>query len=581
VKLILFDLGQTLEDRDVLVPDARETLEAIRGLRDGDGPAALLGLVSDFDMSAEPSQVPIIQQRYYALLDHLGIRSFFEPVAERVTLSTEVGVFKPDEAIFRTAVAKAGPALGFSDVLFVSENRGHVLAARRLGLAAVHVREPGQTDGEVDKLFDLIPVVQAFVTRSSEQVETVVLVVPPGAAESTAAGAAAAGLAWTVLGDVLVMSGPAARVQQFVATMDVPPPRRCSAPRHHLHLVTQIGRLFQQEHPEVPVIVDKGRYLVVALEPGAGELLDRPQEGCYAVRRLPADAVVFAQRAAGARLGSVPAARGRGRAEELSRPTFDSDLGVLVGFRTRHSTGAGFLAAVEWARSELTAHGYATQVQTVTLGAGTTRNLIADRPGGGDERGVVIVTAHVDSVNVRGGPAAAAPGADDNASGAAGVLAIGRALAGHTGTHDLRLVLFGGEEQGLFGSRHYVAGLSGGERDRIRAVVNMDMIAGRNTDTPTVLLEGAAVSQDVIDALAAAAEAHTSLTVQTSLNPFNSDHVPFLDQGIPTVLTIEGADGANVRVHTELDTPESCDRDLAMEILRMNVAFVAQVLDER
>jgi Zn-dependent M28 family amino/carboxypeptidase len=107
------------------------------------------------------------------------------------------------------------------------------------------------------------------------------------------------------------------------------------------------------------------------------------------------------------------------------------------------------------------------------------------------------------------------------------------------------------------------------------------MIAGRNTGTPTVLLEGAAVSQELIDALTAAAAAHTSLAVQTSLDPFNSDHVPFLDEDIPTVLTIEGADGANVRVHTELDTVESCDVDLALEILRMNVAFVAQVLDDR
>jgi Zn-dependent M28 family amino/carboxypeptidase len=110
-------------------------------------------------------------------------------------------------------------------------------------------------------------------------------------------------------------------------------------------------------------------------------------------------------------------------------------------------------------------------------------------------------------------------------------------------------------------------------------VVNMDMIAGRNTAEPTVLLEGAAVSQGLIDALAAAAAVRTSLVVQTSLSPFNSDHVPFLDEGISTVLTIEGADGANVRVHTELDTRESCDVDLALEILRMNTAVVAQLLD--
>jgi hypothetical protein len=32
-------------------------------------------------------------------------------------------------------------------------------------------------------------------------------------------------------------------------------------------------------------------------------------------------------------------------------------------------------------------------------------------------------------------------------------------------------------------------------------------------------------------------------------------------------------------VHTEQDTPEWCDVDLALEILRMNTAFVAQALD--
>ena len=209
---------------------------------------------------------------------------------------------------------------------------------------------------------------------------------------------------------------------------------------------------------------------------------------------------------------------------------------------------------------------------------GTTRNLIADRPGEGADREVVLVTAHLDSVNTRGA-AAAAPGADDNASGSAGVLAIGRALADRSRRHDLRLILFGGEEQGLFGSRHYVSGLDAAERARISAVVNMDMIACRNTSNATVLLEGAAVSQAVIDALADIAQAHTSLAVQTSLEPFNSDHVPFIDLGIPAVLTIEGTDSANDRVHTERDTLDTLDINLALEILRMNLLFVAQALD--
>jgi len=107
----------------------------------------------------------------------------------------------------------------------------------------------------------------------------------------------------------------------------------------------------------------------------------------------------------------------------------------------------------------------------------------------------------------------------------------------------------------------------------------MDMIAGRNTDSRTVLLEGAAVSQDVIDALARLGMRHTSLVIPTSLHPFDSDHVSFLYQGLPAVLTIEGGPTGPTFECTARGTPESCDVDLALEILRMNVAFVAQVLE--
>jgi Zn-dependent M28 family amino/carboxypeptidase len=144
--------------------------------------------------------------------------------------------------------------------------------------------------------------------------------------------------------------------------------------------------------------------------------------------------------------------------------------------------------------------------------------------------------------------------------------------------HDLRLVLFGGEEQGLFGSRRHVHDLSAVDRGRIKAVINMDMIAGRNTPAPAVLIEGAAVSQAVIDALASAAGTYTALEVETSLFPFNSDHVPFIDAGLPAVLTIEGADGANDTIHGPGDVFASIDFDLALEILRMNVAALALTL---
>ena len=80
-------------------------------------------------------------------------------------------------------------------------------------------------------------------------------------------------------------------------------------------------------------------------------------------------------------------------------------------------------------------------------------------------------------MNSAGGTNAAAPGADDNGSGAAGVLEIGQVLAAQSVEHDLRLIVFGGEEQGLLGSQQYVASLGQADRSRLDCVINMDMIA--------------------------------------------------------------------------------------------------------
>ena len=77
-------------------------LQDISALRDGDGDPVLLALGSDFDAPAE---------QYYDIIENLGIRSFFEPVTARVTLSGEVGTHKPAKEFFAAAVTKADPGL--------------------------------------------------------------------------------------------------------------------------------------------------------------------------------------------------------------------------------------------------------------------------------------------------------------------------------------------------------------------------------------------------------------------------------------------------------------------------------------
>ena len=55
--------------------------------------------------------------------------------------------------------------------------------------------------------------------------------------------------------------------------------------------------------------------------------------------------------------------------------------------------------------------------------------------------------------------------------------------------------------------------------------------------------------------------------------------MPFLDGGIPAVLTIEGADSANSAVHSDRDVLDTVDPELALEILRMNLAALVGWLE--
>jgi Zn-dependent M28 family amino/carboxypeptidase len=264
----------------------------------------------------------------------------------------------------------------------------------------------------------------------------------------------------------------------------------------------------------------------------------------------------------------------------VSADTYRVALEDLTAHPTRHSFTSAYQAAARLAGDRLAALGYVTRSEPVAVAGRETLNIVADKTGTAPEaeRRLVYVVAHLDSINQAGGLDAPAPGADDNASGAAGVLELARVLGAATTQHDLRLVMFGGEEQGLHGSRVHVAELSDADRSRITMVVNMDMIGRRNTAAPSVLLEGATVSQPVIDALAQAAHDTSDLEVFVSLEPFASDHVPFIAADLPAVLTIEGEDHLNGDEHTLRDTLAGLDLSVAIGILRMNAGAVASTL---
>ena len=199
-----------------------------------------------------------------------------------------------------------------------------------------------------------------------------------------------------------------------------------------LALVVQVGRSFQDEHPDVRVLLDHGRQLVV--DTGSWPSAPEWQGGveaettCWRMAPLAEDTVVV-DRPERAPARQDPAILSL--TAQLSAEAFEADLLRLVALGTRHSLSPELLRAADGAAAQLTALGYAVARSSITVGTGRSENVVADRPGtGAGSRALVLVTAHLDSVNTAGSPTARAPGADDNGSGSAGLLELARVLAG-------------------------------------------------------------------------------------------------------------------------------------------------------
>ena len=101
-----------------------------------------------------------------------------------------------------------------------------------------------------------------------------------------------------------------------------------------------------------------------------------------------------------------------------------------------------------------------------------TSDVIAETPDG-DPDSVIVVGAHLDSVGV-------GPGINDNGSGSATILEIAEQIRKVKPRNKIRFIWFGAEEHGLLGSQAYVDSLPEGERDKIAAMLNFDMVASPN-----------------------------------------------------------------------------------------------------
>ncbi|GAB4281094.1 MAG: hypothetical protein Kow0029_26050 [Candidatus Rifleibacteriota bacterium] len=259
--------------------------------------------------------------------------------------------------------------------------------------------------------------------------------------------------------------------------------------------------------------------------------------------------------------------------ELLDMDRYFKDLEVMVDHKTRYSYVKGAMDAIETSIAAFKEIGLETEKQPFNIGTTQVCNLIATWKGTDEEKyGQVLVTGHLDSTSPN--PRYDAPGADDNGSGSAGVLALARMLkkSGLQPAATIKFVLFLGEEQGLYGSKAYVRALSPEDKKKVKAVLNLDMIGFDVTPPLSIMLETNSFNKPMIDKLEELAEKYADFSIRTSFHAWGSDHAPFLQQKVPAVLTIESEYDANPNYHQTSDLVKNINPELSRQILRLNAA---------
>jgi hypothetical protein len=248
--------------------------------------------------------------------------------------------------------------------------------------------------------------------------------------------------------------------------------------------------------------------------------------------------------------------------------------GNPVTFTTRSTPTAQCDLAEQYVFEQFQAMGFTdVQYDPYTFSTTSARNIVATLPGTETPQYVYILGGHLDSTSPQA--STLAPGANDNASGAAGLLLAAQILRQYSFRSTIRFVVFTGEEQGLYGSEHY-AQAAAARGDSILGVVIYDMIAWHDA-LYQIDIEGETAWLPVMNVMNDACARYTGLATQIQLSSWGSDHVPFQEEGFPAFLAIESEYDAYPCYHKTCDTTGLNQADFGAEVTRAGVATVAHL----
>jgi hypothetical protein len=188
----------------------------------------------------------------------------------------------------------------------------------------------------------------------------------------------------------------------------------------------------------------------------------------------------------------------------------------------------------------------------------------------------VIIGAHHDHLGMGGeGTSSRAPdtvavhhGADDNASGVAGVLEISEVMSAAPPARSMVFATFGAEEMGLVGSK-YLTENPPVDLEAVQAMINLDMI-GRLNEDRQLQVGGIGTSpgfRDMLDSI----NGPYGFSLKYSNEGYGpSDHAAFYAKDVPVLFISTGA-------HPDYHTPEDQLTAINLEGSREVMQFTAEV----
>ena len=284
---------------------------------------------------------------------------------------------------------------------------------------------------------------------------------------------------------------------------------------------------------------------------------------------------------------------------QIDPAKLDAHLAALTSFSSRWVTHPGHAKAQTYIKSELAKLDVTVESwKTVYQGMPLDDIFAFVDPVGGWHVGAgwILVSAHYDSTANRTAgwrPSIdPAPGADDNATGTAGLLEIARVLAADRTRVHSRIVLafFDGEELFFKGSGAYMASLS--KPYPYKAAINLDMVGFNPITDRLDLLWYTNASAGLRDRTLRANESY-----RIGVSPLNAqfaadgntimDAAPFGIAGIPSIALCQryGENDAtfpgNYTFHTVNDTPDKVtNKRLWLKATKLTLAVALELADE-